>query len=70
MASYDHEKVSHFIGMAYTELMHICNAEQNSGGNSLEKAPAGLVTDFVKLHGGHTVITKVRVPHSIPSCQF
>ena len=30
-----------------------------TGGNSLEKAPAGKVTDFVKSHGGHTVITKV-----------
>jgi len=30
-----------------------------SGGNSLENAPAGRVTDFVKAHGGHTVITKV-----------
>ncbi|KAG1864845.1 acetyl-CoA carboxylase [Suillus subluteus] len=29
------------------------------GGNSLDKAPAGRVTDFVKAHGGHTVITKV-----------
>jgi hypothetical protein len=31
----------------------------SSGGNSLDKAPAGRVTDFVKAHGGHTVITKV-----------
>jgi acetyl-CoA carboxylase/biotin carboxylase 1 len=30
------------------------------GGNSLETAPAGRVTDFVREHGGHTVITKVR----------
>lgn len=29
------------------------------GGNSLDKAPASPVTDFVKSHGGHTVITKV-----------
>ncbi|KAG2157567.1 acetyl-CoA carboxylase [Suillus clintonianus] len=28
------------------------------GGNSLDKASAGRVTDFVKAHGGHTVITK------------
>ncbi|KAH0836414.1 acetyl-CoA carboxylase [Lanmaoa asiatica] len=28
------------------------------GGNSLEKAPAGRVKDFVQAHGGHTVITK------------
>lgn len=30
-----------------------------TGGNSLEKAPSGPVTDFVKQLGGHTVITKV-----------
>lgn len=30
------------------------------GGNSLDTAPAGRVTDFVKEHNGHTVITKVR----------
>ncbi len=29
------------------------------GGNSLDKAPPGSITDFVKSHGGHTVITKV-----------
>ncbi|KAF9244091.1 acetyl-CoA carboxylase [Melanogaster broomeanus] len=29
------------------------------GGNSLDKAQAGRVKDFVKEHGGHTVITKV-----------
>ncbi|KAG8215027.1 acetyl-CoA carboxylase [Butyriboletus roseoflavus] len=28
------------------------------GGNSLDKAPAGRVKDFVHAHGGHTVITK------------
>lgn len=31
------------------------------GGNSLDKAPVGRVHDFVKVNGGHTVITKVRV---------
>lgn len=31
------------------------------GGNSLDKAPAGRVHDFVKVNGGHTVITKVRL---------
>ncbi|KAH9072271.1 acetyl CoA carboxylase [Lactarius deliciosus] len=43
MATYDHSKVSHFIG-----------------GNSLDKAPAGRIHDFVKANGGHTVITKVK----------
>ena len=33
------------------------------GGNSLDKAPLGTVHDFVREHGGHTVITKVRYPH-------
>ncbi|KAG1780813.1 carboxyl transferase domain-containing protein [Suillus placidus] len=34
------------------------------GGNSLDKAPAGCVTDFVKTHGGHTVITKVLIANN------
>ena len=33
--------------------------KHTAGGNSLDKAPASSVTDFVKTHGGHTVITKV-----------
>ncbi|EJD07272.1 acetyl CoA carboxylase [Fomitiporia mediterranea MF3/22] len=47
MASYDHARVSHFIG-----------------GNSLDKASAGQVTNFVKSHGGHTVITKVLIANN------
>jgi acetyl-CoA carboxylase/biotin carboxylase 1 len=35
-----------------------------TGANSLEKASAGRVTDFVKANGGHTVITKVSPPSS------
>jgi hypothetical protein len=31
------------------------------GGNSLDKAPVGRVHDFVKVNGGHTVITKVSI---------
>ncbi|KAH9992745.1 acetyl CoA carboxylase [Russula compacta] len=31
------------------------------GGNSLDKAPAGRVHDFVKVNSGHTVITKVLI---------
>ncbi|KAG6891561.1 hypothetical protein C0992_004419, partial [Termitomyces sp. T32_za158] len=34
------------------------------GGNSLENAPAGSVTDFVKKNGGHTVITKVLIANN------
>ncbi|KAH9921701.1 acetyl CoA carboxylase [Epithele typhae] len=34
------------------------------GGNSLENAPSGAVTDFVKQHGGHTVITKVLIANN------
>lgn len=30
-----------------------------TGGNTLDKAPTGPVSDFVKQNGGHTVITKV-----------
>lgn len=30
-----------------------------AGGNALERAPPSSVKDFVKEHGGHTVITKV-----------
>jgi hypothetical protein len=32
------------------------------GGNSVDKAPSSRVQEFVKSHGGHTVITKVRQP--------
>ncbi|OCB90590.1 acetyl CoA carboxylase [Sanghuangporus baumii] len=34
------------------------------GGNSLDKAPAGQVSEFVKSHGGHTVITKVLIANN------
>ncbi|EPQ56622.1 cytosolic acc1, acetyl-CoA carboxylase [Gloeophyllum trabeum ATCC 11539] len=34
------------------------------GGNSLENAPRGQVYDFVKGHGGHTVITKVLIANN------
>jgi len=34
------------------------------GGNSLDKAPAGRVHDFVKANGGHTVITKVLIANN------
>ncbi|KAG0694582.1 acetyl-CoA carboxylase [Suillus ampliporus] len=34
------------------------------GGNSLDKASAGRVTDFVTAHGGHTVITKVLIANN------
>ncbi|KAI5984263.1 acetyl-CoA carboxylase [Pisolithus albus] len=34
------------------------------GGNSLEKAPAGRIKDFVQTHGGHTVITKVLIANN------
>ena len=63
MAAYDHSKVAHFIGQS---LPCIVNGINNTfftlpGGNSLDKAPAGRVHDFVKVNGGHTVITKVSV---------
>lgn len=60
MASYDHAKVAQYIG----ELSRTCSfgrvVDKSTGGNALDKAPAGQVHDFVKSHGGHTVITKVR----------
>ncbi|KAF8636390.1 hypothetical protein AX17_003572 [Amanita inopinata Kibby_2008] len=34
------------------------------GSNSLERAPASVVHDFVKSHGGHTVITKVLIANN------
>ncbi|PCH36265.1 acetyl CoA carboxylase [Wolfiporia cocos MD-104 SS10] len=34
------------------------------GGNTLDKAPAGPVADFVKNNGGHTVITKVLIANN------
>lgn len=36
------------------------------GGNQLGVAPPGKVKDFVAAHGGHTVITNVSRPSSIP----
>ncbi|EGO20512.1 hypothetical protein SERLADRAFT_452608 [Serpula lacrymans var. lacrymans S7.9] len=38
-------------------------ASQYIGGNSVDKAPAGRVCDFVKANGGHTVITKVLISY-------
>ncbi|ADV22983.1 Acetyl-CoA carboxylase, putative [Cryptococcus gattii WM276] len=34
------------------------------GANSVESAPSGRVTDFVKAHNGHTVITKVLIANN------
>ncbi|KAL1945115.1 hypothetical protein VTO73DRAFT_2735 [Trametes versicolor] len=34
------------------------------GGNTLDKAPTGPVSDFVKQNGGHTVITKVLIANN------
>lgn len=66
---YDHAKVAHFIGepspTSYRFLPFPVRAEL-SGANSLDVAPAGRVTDFVKSNGGHTVITKVRSLQEYP----
>lgn len=35
------------------------NPYHHLGGNSIDKAPPGKFTDWVKANGGHTVITKV-----------
>jgi acetyl-CoA carboxylase/biotin carboxylase 1 len=63
MAAYDHSKVAHFIGQSSFCPTNITNRPFIAflGGNSLDKAPAGRVHDFVKVNGGHTVITKVNV---------
>jgi acetyl-CoA carboxylase/biotin carboxylase 1 len=63
MAAYDHSRVAHFIGQSSSCLANVTNASFITflGGNSLDKAPAGRVHDFVKANGGHTVITKVGV---------
>ncbi|TFY67580.1 hypothetical protein EVJ58_g1545 [Rhodofomes roseus] len=37
---------------------------RDSGGNTLDKAPSGLVSDFVKNNGGHTVITKILIANN------
>ena len=36
------------------------------GGNHLSAAPPSKVKDFVAAHGGHTVITNVGSPQSVP----
>jgi acetyl-CoA carboxylase / biotin carboxylase 1 len=63
MAAYDHSKVAHFIGQSLFCLTNVTNRTFIAclGGNSLDKAPAGRVHDFVKANGGHTVITKVSI---------
>ncbi|KAH8832774.1 acetyl CoA carboxylase [Flagelloscypha sp. PMI_526] len=38
--------------------------QQYIGGNSLDNAPESSVRDFVKSHGGHTVITKVLIANN------
>ncbi|PPR03190.1 hypothetical protein CVT26_008038 [Gymnopilus dilepis] len=48
MSAYDHSRVQQFIG----------------SGNSLDTAPPSNVYDFVKSHGGHTVITKVLIANN------
>ena len=61
MSTYDHSRVAQFIGESFrTPSTSEQGVTAIIGGNTLEKAPSGPVTDFVKQHGGHTVITKVR----------
>ncbi|KAF9208988.1 acetyl-coenzyme-A carboxylase [Haplosporangium sp. Z 27] len=40
------------------------NVQSFIGGNTLEQAPAGLVRDFVRQHGGHSVITKILIANN------
>jgi hypothetical protein len=62
---YAHERVAQFIGMFCLCLATRIFEAQLSyviGGNSVDKAPAGKVLDWVKSQNGHTVITKVCNP--------
>ena len=64
MAAYDHSRVAHFIGLSSffpNRVAFPIPSFHFSGGNSLDKAPVGRVHDFVKVNGGHTVITKVSI---------
>ncbi|KAF9405423.1 acetyl-coenzyme-A carboxylase, partial [Entomortierella beljakovae] len=40
------------------------NIQPFIGGNALEQASAGVVRDFVKHHGGHSVITKILIANN------
>jgi hypothetical protein len=70
-----HTKVAQFIGTSFNCSIFFASRCAPSGksftetllplplfagGNSIETAPVGPVSDYVKSHGGHTVITKVR----------
>lgn len=57
--AYDHSKVTNYIGETFALPAFKLPSDQYTGGNDLDKAPEGRVTDFVREHGGHTVITKV-----------
>lgn len=60
MSTYDHSRVQQFIGTRLSSFhCEFVNDRDFSGGNSLDKASASSVHDFVKANGGHTVITKV-----------
>jgi hypothetical protein len=62
MVTKEHEKVAQFIGepLSLSGPTLKLTPQHWTGGNSLDVAPPGRVHDFVKEHGGHTVITKVR----------
>jgi acetyl-CoA carboxylase / biotin carboxylase 1 len=64
MSTYDHSRVQQFIGTRL-QLFGLYHCLPVPGGNSLDVAPASSVHDFVKKHGGHTVITKVRYWQSL-----
>jgi len=73
MSAYDHSKVTAFIGMCTTCVPLRDVVIQGTlfiGGNTLDKAPTGRVSDFVKENGGHTVITKVRQGFWSPRTNF
>ena len=61
MSTYDHSRVQHFIGTRLSRILGVplLYSPFSSGGNAFDRAPPSGVKDFVKEHGGHTVITKV-----------
>lgn len=68
MSAYDHSRVAHFIGeLKLVGRVRLYSAHF-AGGNSLDKASAGRVKDFVQANGGHTVITKVSTIRSGGKC--
>jgi hypothetical protein len=50
-------------------IAHPHPSPPSTGANSVDLATPGRVTDFVKAHGGHTVITKVSRRNICSDCK-